>query len=60
MSREWEWGVRKGSRKESGSGDAEVSGVVRGGHVICGRDGVVVMWVIVAVVVAGVVVLARR
>jgi len=31
-----------------------------GGHVVCGRDGVVVMGVMVAVVVAGVVVLVRR
>ena len=34
--------------------------VVMGGHVVCGRDGVMVMRVMVAVVVAGVVVLARR
>jgi len=31
-----------------------------GGHVVRGRDGVMVMRVLVAVVVAGVVVLARR
>jgi hypothetical protein len=31
-----------------------------GGHVVCGRNGVMVMRVIVVVVMAGVVVLARR
>jgi hypothetical protein len=41
-----------------GEGGSEREGF--GGHVVSGRDGVTVMRVLVAVVVAGVVVLARR
>jgi len=41
-----------------GEGGSEREGF--GGHVVSGRDGVMVMRVLVAVVVAGVVVLARR
>jgi len=52
----------RGSRsvRGRGSGEAEVSGWSWGGHVVCGRDGVMVMRVVVVVVMAGVVVLARR
>ena len=59
MSRSREESGRRSVRGR-GSGEAEVSGVVMGGHVVCGRDGVMVMRVMVAVVMAGVVVLARR
>ena len=51
-------GEEAGRSRESGGGGSER--VVMGGHVVCGRDGVMVMRGMVAVVVAGVVVLARR
>ena len=59
---EHEQGARRsrGSRSvRVGVREAEVSGVVMIGHVVCGRGGVMVMRVIVVVVMAGVVVLAR-
>ena len=59
MSRKQE-GVGRRWVRGRGSGEAEVSGRGCGGHVVGGRDGVMVMRVLVAVVVAGVVVLARR
>ena len=61
---EHEQGARRsrGSRSvRVGVREAEVSGLVMMiGHVVCGRGGVMVMRVIVVVVMAGVVVLARR
>ena len=59
MSRKQE-GVGEEVSQGSGFGEGGSEREVLGGHVVSGRDGVMVMRVLVAVVVAGVVVLARR